>query len=233
MGAPGPFCSPLHDPFSACGEAVGHAVFKAALLAPCPDGHHMGKTSGCCLLAGAHLGLACGCLCSPPPSPGSTRGPGVVIPKGRCRQPRQGKRRWAPGVGRAGEPQRAGGRRGARGVQGAAQEGGSGPTTSLPLPEPCPRLSAPPLPSVGPLLACPPLPSLSASPFPILSSPLLSESFSLSSFLSSSWVKNNQLSGKQQLLLSRPPHTWEPLRIAFCGSQLEPLLPLAPSPRAD
>lgn len=62
---------------------------------------------------------------------------------------------------------------------------------------------------------------------PLFSSPLFSESFSLASFLSSSWVKNNQLSGKQQLLLSRPPHTREPLRIAFCGSPLEPL----PSPR--
>ena len=80
------------------------------------------------------------------------------------------------------------------------------------------------------------LPFPSPPPFPILSSPLpssplFSESFSLASFLSSSWVKNNQLSGKQQLLLCRPPHTWEPLRIAFCGSQLEPLLsPTAPRP---
>lgn len=67
--------------------------------------------------------------------------------------------------------------------------------------------------------------------FPPFSSPLFCESFSLASFLSSSWVKNNQLSGKQQLLLSRPPHTWEPLRIAFCGSQLQPLLSPPPPPR--
>lgn len=110
----------------------------------------------------------------------------------------------------------------------------------LPLPSitPCQPLPAPPL--HCPLFCSHPLPSPFSIPLPhsLLSSPLqsslFSESFSLASFLSSSWVKNNQLSGKQQPLLSRPPHTWEPLRIAFRGSQLQPLLsPTAPSPRAD
>lgn len=89
--------------------------------------------------------------------------------------------------------------------------GPASPSTPLHYPLPAPLLPAPLRPS-------PPLPRarlssspLPLSPFPILSSPLLcnplffSESFSLASFLSSSWVKNNPLSGKQQLLLSRPP----------------------------
>lgn len=108
-----------------------------------------------------------------------------------------------------------------------------------------------PLPNAQPFLAsCP------ACPFPpnpfSLSLLVLSSSLSLSSllfsspslsppwasFLSSSWVKNNQLSGKRQFPLSRPPHTREPLRIAFCGSPLNPSLPSslphsASSPPAD
>lgn len=174
MGAPGPFCSPLHDPFSACGEAVGHAVFKAALLAPCPDGHHMGKTSGCCLLAGAHLGLVCGCLCSPPPSPGSTRGPGVVIPKGRCRQPRQGKRRWAPG---GGSSRRAPKSRGAERSQRGAGSSPGGRQWPHYIPSsagalPAALCASPPLRRPSACLPSSSLPLRVPLPHPLLSSPL-------------------------------------------------------------